>query len=435
MKKVFYLLTFVTVVVIASSCHKVDTPLKKTMLDGNVAFDWYRLQLRFLLERNSTMNGVYFAYLGIGLYESVHHGIENSVSLSSALYQMPAMPTIENGKLYQWESSGNAAMAAMLRSFNAGLTTANLASIDSLENAYNDKFVYKPGDPIFTRSQAFGKSIAAAIFSWSKTDNFNPGNNGYVPPVFAGAWEPTPPGLVNPPLNPYISSARPLLSSDADFVALPFPTSYSEEPGSDFYNIAKYVYDVSHTLTPDQKNIALFWADQGNGLGYTPDGHNQFVVTQALEQAKANLEVAAETYAKAGIAERESSIECFRAKYKYTLLRPVSYIRKVIDGTWLPLIVTPPFPEYPNAHAYVTSAVMRASANVLGDKASVTDHSYDFRGWAPRIYPTLDSAGREAGISRVYGGIHYVPSTNTAITLGKDLGNRIGSIKLHGIAY
>ena len=58
--------------------------------------------------------------------------------------------------------------------------------------------------------------------------------------------------------------------------------------------------------------------------------------------------------------------------------------------------------------------------------------SYVFRGWPARTYNTLFAAAEEAGISRLYGGIHYLPSINTGLSLGKDLGNRIGSINLHG---
>src|SRR5258705_5907440 len=101
---------------------------------ADVAIDWYKLQLRILLERNSSLNGAYFGYLGIGLYESVRYGIKNSVSLSTQLYQMPEMPARENNNGYDWEASANAAMASLLRSFNTGLTSANNASIDSLEN-------------------------------------------------------------------------------------------------------------------------------------------------------------------------------------------------------------------------------------------------------------------------------------------------------------
>lgn len=282
------------------------------------------------------------------------------------------------------------------------------------------------------RSQSFGQSIAAAIQTWSTTDKFNASNVGYVPPVFPGAWVPTPPAYINPPINPYVSNARPFLAANLTAVAPPFPFPYSEEANSDFYKMGKEVYDVSNTLTDEQKRIALFWVDQGNGIGYTPDGHNMLVVTQALEQTKSSLAVAAEVYAKAGIAERESIIVAFRTKYAYNILRPVSYIRKVIDPGWLSFIPTPPFPEYPANHAFITGAVLEAAAKVLGNHVTLTDHAYNFRGWAPRTYSSLFEVAEEAGISRLYGGIHYMPSIKEGLSLAKDLGGSIGGIKLKG---
>ncbi len=394
-----------------------------------VAIDWYKLQLRFLLERNSTLNGAYFGYLGIGLYESVRYGIQNSISLSTKLYQMPEMPSRENNNGYNWQVSANAAMAAMLRSFNTGLTTANLASIDSLENAYNQKLSPDAGSASFNRSQAFGRSIAAAIHDWFLTDNLNLSNAGYVPPVFPGSWVPTPPAF-SPAINTYFSTGRTFLAADLNIVAQPFPAPYSEVINSNFYNIAKIDYDVSKTLTTDQKNIALFWVDQGNGIGYTPNGHELALTTEALEQTHASLAVAAEAYAKVGIAQRDALIIVFKSKYVYNLLRPVTYIRKVIDATWLPFIPTPPHPEYPAAHALITGAAMQALERVLGANVSVTDHTYDFRGYPSRTYSSITDAGEEAGISRLYGGIHYLPSINIGLSIGRDVGNRVGDIKL-----
>ncbi len=434
MKKLFYLLA-ISMVFTINSCQKSDLKNyynhhQNEKSDANVALDWYKLQLRILLERNSALNGVYFAYIGIGLYESVRNGTPGAVSLSARLFNMPEMPAIENNKIYNWQVSANAAMANMVRSFYTGLTSANNASIDSLEKVYNDKLNAHLSSDIFSRSQSFGKSIATAIHNWYSTDDFNPSNTGYVPPVFPGAWVPTPPAFVNA-VNPYVGNATTLLQSDLTGVA-PAHITYSEDPNSDFYKMVKYLYDVSQTLTTDQKSTALYWVDQGNGVGYTPDGHNIALVTEAIDQTNSDLGIAAEVYAKAGIAERESTIECFRSKFYYNLLRPVSYIKKVIDPNWLPFIVTPPFPEYPAAHAFVTGAVMQATASVLGDNTKVTDGSYLFRGWPSRTYTTLFAAAEEAGISRLYGGIHYVPSINTGLSLGKDLGNRIGSISLHG---
>ena len=120
---------------------------------------------------------------------------------------------------------------------------------------------------------------------------------GYVPPVFPGAWVPTPPAFVSPPVNPYIGTARTFLEADLAGIA-PAPLPYSEDSNSDFYKMAKKVYDASLTLTTDQKNMASFWVDQGNGIGYTPPGHDMAIVTQAIEQTNSNLGVAAETYAK-----------------------------------------------------------------------------------------------------------------------------------------
>ena len=435
MKKNVFLTTIIAALVFISSCEKIGVPWLHHADDNDqpaearVAHDWYKLELRILLERNTAMTGAYFGYLGIGLYESVRNGIEHASSFSGKLYQMPAMPAKENAKSYNWLVSANAAMAAMLRSFNTGLTTANNASIDSLENAYNQLLKPFTNTETFNRSQGYGKSIASAIHDWSLTDNYNISNVGYIPPVYPGAWVPTPPTFAKP-ANPFVSAARPFLLDDATAIAPPFPAVYSEDPNSDFYKIVKNVYDVSKTLTTEQKNIALFWVDLGNGLGVTTDGHNISVIVQALEQNKASLAVAAEAYAKAGIADREAFIVCFRSKYKYNILRPVTYIQKFIEPNWLPFITTPAHPEYPAAHAFVTGAVMEAVTKVLGNHVTVTDHTYDFRGWTPRTYTSLFAAAEEAGISRLYGGIHYLPSINEGLSLAQDLGKKIGEINV-----
>jgi hypothetical protein len=426
--------TFLAVAIIISSCKKNDYQrtlnVQQNVNLGNasVALDWYKLQLRLLLERNSTLNGAFFGYLGIGLYESVQPGIKNARSLSSVLYQMPQMTQKEDNEGYNWEISANAAMAALLKSFNVGLTTANLATIDSLENAYYKKL--QPGSgTVFERSKAFGQSIAAAVHAWSLTDNFNPSNAGYVYPVFDGSWVPTPPAFANPPVFPFLSTARPLCAFNLNAIADAPPFGYSTDLSSDFYKMVKEVYDVSQTLTQEQKDIALFWVDQGNNSGYTPPGHDFSLLIQALESTGANLATTAEVLAKAGIAERDATIVCFATKYTYNRIRPVSFIQSFIDNTWLPFIVTPPHPEYPAAHAFITGTVMKAAEKVLGH-VSVTDHTYDFKGWNARSYNSLFDAARDAGISRLYGGIHYRPSIELGLQLGEELGTKIGELDL-----
>jgi hypothetical protein len=442
MKKILFLTAIITFIIALDSCKKTDISAVTTpsnfeaasiqSANGQVAIDWFKLELRFLLERNSTLFGGYFGYLGIGLYESVRYGIKNSVSFSNSIYQMPEMPAKENNNGYHYAVSANAAMAAMLRSFNTGLTTANRASIDSLENAYNQKLQPDAGSASFKRSQAFGRSIATAIHDWYLTDNLNLSNAGYTPLGTPGSWVPTPP-LFQAAINVNLGSGRTFLASDLSVVAPPFPAPYSEVINSDFYNIAKLDYDISINPTDDQKNIARFWVDQGNGIGYTPNGHELSLTVQALEQTHASLAVAAEAIAKMTIAERDAIVIVFRSKFIYNLLRPVTYIQKVIDPTWLPLIPTPPHPEYPAAHSMITGAAMQALERVLGANVPVWDHTYDFRGalYPARHYNSITDAGAEAGISRLYGGIHYLPSINIGLTMGREIGNKVGDIKLH----
>ena len=421
------------ILVALNSCKKGDEPgfyfTEKTK--ANVAIDWYRLQTRILLQRNSALlNNASFAFIGTGLYEAVRNEIPHSVSLSARLSKMPAMPLIEEHKRYSWEESANAAMAGMVRTIDNSLTTAELASIDSLEKAWNDRLEKCTSKEVFSRSQNYGRSIASAIYKWSLTDDLNLSNTGYVAPVFEGAWVPTPPAFINPPVLPYAGQAHTLVAANSKTIAPPFPAAYSESPKSSYYKIARELYDKSKHLTDEQKNIALFWFDLGDGLGYTPGGHDMVLTTEALEQTHSCLAIAAETYAKAGIAERDGIIACFKSKYKYTLERPVTYIQKVIEKTWLPFIPTPPHPEYPAAHSAITGSVMEAISAVLGDHVKITDHAYDFRGFAPRTFNSIFAAAEEAGISRLYGGIHYRPSIEAGLKLAKDVGSKVGAIKL-----
>ncbi|MHA4845205.1 vanadium-dependent haloperoxidase [Flavitalea antarctica] len=434
-KKLF---SFAVVILLICSCEKRPLfdighhPSKPTAEPSRVATDWYRLQLQILLQRNSAFNGLYYGYIGIGLYEAVHHAQKNSISLSTKLYSMPAMPEPENSRTYNWEVVANSSMAAMTRTFFNGLTPANNASIDSLENAYNKRAKPVEASAVFNRSQVFGQSIATAIHSWFLTDKLNTTNAGYILPTpVHGSWAPTPPGFANLPVQPFLGNGPTYLTSLTSTIAPAFPVNYSEDPSSDFYKIAKEVYDVSKTLTVEQKNIASFYIDQGNGIGFTPGGHDFMALTQAIETHGTDLSTAAEAYAKAGIAERDAAIVCFRSKYQYNLLRPVTFIQKLIDPSWTPFINTPPHPEYPAAHALITGAVMQAASRVLGEDLAFTDHSYDFRGFPPRSYSSLFAAAEEAGISRLYGGIHYRPSIITGLSVAKELGNVIGNIKLH----
>ena len=398
-----------------------------------VATDWYNLQLKMLLGSNPAKSPLavnrMFGYMGISLFEAARFEIPGSISLSGQLNEMPDMPKPNRTKKYSWVGSANAALANITRDMFPGLSAANLVSIDSLESIYLDKLTASEGAEVVARSQEFGDSVAATIFAWAKTDLFDHIADPYTPPVGPGLWVPTPPAFA-PAAGPYTGNCRPLLKMHDHMNVIPLPIPYSEEKKSAFYKMEEYSYQVTTSLTEDQTNMALFWNDNGVGNSYTPMGHNISIITQILTDNASTLAKAEEAYLKAGMAMWDATIVCWRAKYKYNLLRPITYIQANIDASWQPLIVTPPHPEYPAAHAFITSAVMQAMNSVFGNHYSFTDHTYDFLGYPERSYQSFEDAANECAISRVYGGIHYLPSVKIARTYGRVVGEQMTHIQL-----
>jgi hypothetical protein len=411
----------------------IHQPPKYTQESADVVYDWYKLMARIQLRNNPQpvvlLNIRNFSYIGVGLYEAVRPGMKGAISLASKLYQMPAMPEAEKHKAYLWGATANAALASMFKQLLVGLTDADKVRIDSMENAYNNRFKVSSSDAVISRSQAFGRSIATAIYNWSTSDNFNLSGEGYKIPQFPGSWVPTPPAFANP-VGPFLKDSRPFLaySLTASAPKLPFP--YSEDKSSKFYKAAKEVYDISKTLTAEQKAIADRWADVGGaGVGIPLPGHLLSIVTGILESKKVKLGEAAQLYAKTGIAMRDGHFITFREKYTYNLLRPVTYIQKHIDPTWQSYLPSPPYPEYPSGLSGLYSPVMQVLIREFGD-IPVTDNAYAWRGDAPRQYTSITQLNQEAANSRVYAGIHYQFTQDLTREMGQKLGDYIANIDL-----
>ena len=208
---------------------------------------------------------------------------------------------------------------------------------------------------------ARGQLVAETIYAWSLTDG---GHEGYAqnvttykPPSAPGAWVGTPPDFASA-LQPTWGKNRPF-TTGAECPVTP-PLAYSEDPASAFYAQALEVYQTVKSLTPEKRKVALFWADNA-GETSTPPGHWTAILTDVLEGGGYGLDRAAEAYAKLGVALADSFIVCWRDKYRYNVLRPISYIQKVIDPAWnspkvTDPVVTPPFPEYPSGHSVQSAA-------------------------------------------------------------------------------
>jgi hypothetical protein len=242
-------------------------------------------------------------------------------------------------------------------------------------------------------------------------------------------WVPTPPSFL-PALQPYWGSNRPFVLASPDSCATEPPLPYSEDPASSFYGEAFEVYDVVNHLSASQRETALYWSDDP-GTTLTPPGHSISITTDVLRRQGENLGAAAELYARVGIAVADAFISCWRTKYRYNVIRPVTYIQQVIAPSWgaaMPL-VTPPFPEYISGHSTQSAAAAEVLTARYGDLPFI-DTTNVGRGFAPRAFPSFVVAAEEAAISRLYGGIHYRRSIEEGLAQGRCVADAVSRLQL-----
>jgi hypothetical protein len=424
-----FLIAPLMVIVCFTSCQKSNNssqgePPAKTF-PSDVIDKWMTLEIRIYKDATGIANGAFarpFAYSGISAYESIDPG---AASWQTKYNGLSALPQADKNNAYYWPASVNASLAEFNKSFftSTNVNAKDLAAIDSLENAIDSTF--STVDPAtLTRSEGFGKSIADAVLAWANTDGFTQNNAlPYTLPMGMGLWVPTPTAFAAAS-GPFWEKNRPIIAGSGDnSQPAALAATYSEDTKSAFYQMVNDVYMASKSLTTDQKNMAVFWKDVP---GLTTPGHWMSIVQQVIRQAKSPLDKAAEAYALVGISLNDAVISVWETKYKYNLVRPVTYIRKVIgDSTWLPTIPTPAHPEFSSAHSVISSAASAALNAIYGNIGSFTDHSYDYLGYPARSFNTFQDIGVDAGNSRFYGGIHYQPTIDAGLIQGRTVGGNI----------
>ncbi len=418
------------------SCKKgsnddVNGHLKQTnTFSSDVVVLWLNMQLEMLKVPLPAGTGSQAtercqAYCGIATYESVVPGMPAYQTLYGQLTDFPAMPATEPGKAYHWAAAANAALADMNRKLFPATSAANKTKMDSLENALQTIYLSEADAVTLQRSVAFGKEVSARVFAWAATDGSANVNPPYIAPPPTPAtpwyWVPTSPAPAAA-VSPYAAQRRLLVPGVATGTALTPPPTYSTVAGSDFWKMAKDVYDKRNAATPDQQAAAIYHRDVP---GYSPGGNFVAILSQTLSKAKPMLDIAALAYAKIGIAQSDATNICFTDKYIFNLVRPVTYINQYIDPAWTTFIAVPNHPEFPSGHATINSAATTMLANVFGDNFQLTLHTYDYLGYPPRSYNSWEEMSIEMSNSRVFGGLHYQATQEKSRVQGKKVAQNI----------
>lgn len=409
------------------------------------------------------------AYASVALYEGLATASPGLESLVGKLNGLDSLPRPEPSKRYDPILVALAAERTVLDSlFVEGMpaTRAALATLtDSLESA---RLALRIPQSVLADSRDLGERIGVAILAWADMDGFDETRvRPYKPPTAPHFWvndtrvdEYTPQNLtavsdfvaldnpaaafrggeaseralavtrpkaanirtlkaVNPAgaTEPWWGTLRPFALRSAAECPTPPPVPWSTLPGSAFHNEAKRAYEVSRAITEEQFQTALYWADNPGQTG-TPVGHWLAIGSQLVSQLDLSLEQAAEMFVLVTVAQADAFIAIWHEKYRLNLIRPVTYVRRYIDPTWTPAIVTPPFPEYPSGHSGQSASAATVLTALLGAVA-FEDSTNLAIGHPVRRYSSFQEAADEAAESRLYAGIHFPMGNENGKALGR----------------
>jgi len=283
-------------------------------------------------------------------------------------------------------------------------------------------------------SKSYGELVADHILQWASTDNYKETRSA---PKFSisddvGIWKPTPPAYMEG-IEPSWKKIRPMVLNHADQFVPPPPPPFNLQKKSLFYEQTLEVYEAVKNITPEHENIARFWDCNPyvmNQTGHvmfaikkiTPGGHWMGITNIACQQAEADLMQTVEALTLVAITLFDAFISCWDEKYRSQLIRPETVINEHIDADWMPILQTPPFPEYTSGHSVISTAAAITLTHLFGDYFAFIDDVEVKYGLPKRSFSSFKQASAEAAISRLYGGIHYMP----AITFGVEQGEKVG---------
>ncbi|MBO6794926.1 MAG: vanadium-dependent haloperoxidase [Balneolaceae bacterium] len=292
-------------------------------------------------------------------------------------------------------------------------------------------------------SLAYGQQVADHVIAYLSTDNYKQtrGTEKYPVTDEPGRWIPTPPAYMDA-IEPSWNKIRPFVMTSADqFKPVP-PVPFSLDEDSEFYKQTYEVYEIGENLTDEQIEIAKFWdcnpfAMQLRGhfmfsiKKLTPGGHWMGIAGIVAKSVEADYAKSAATYALTSIALFDGFISSWDEKFRSNLIRPETVINQHIDPEWVPLLQTPPFPEYTSGHSVISRAAAEALTSIYGDEFYFEDTTELKYGLPVRSFNSFIEASDEAAVSRLYGGIHYRMAAEHGITQGEGVGRLVaGQISL-----
>jgi PAP2 superfamily len=235
--------------------------------------------------------------------------------------------------------------------------------------------------------------------------------------------------------------------------ALRLITTLPTAGSAEYREQADYILELTSRLTDEQKMIAEYWA---NGpRTELPPGHWNLFAQELSRQHQQGLDADVVMYFLQGNAVMDAGIACWDCKRHYDAARPITAIRSLYAGqttlgfvskttgiasmsgeTWSPWqptdFITPPFAEFTSGHSTFSTASAEIfkrffGSDTFGASAAFTSGQSSTETNVPKReitlrWSTFTAAADEAGLSRLYGGIHFERANSVGKTMGRQVG-------------
>jgi hypothetical protein len=385
------------------------TPTTMAADDPTVISDWNEIAVTTLLGDTTKQLVEDFLYMGFvqaAVYDAVV-GVEGRY----APYRFHAHAP-----------HGTSAQAAAVAAAHKVLVTYVPSAQASLDAAYAASLAKLPDGKAKTRGIAFGTRAADHLIRLRANDGRNAPILFTQPPA-PGVWRPTPPGLL-PMSAPWMGFVRPLLVRSATQFAPPPPPALTSARYTRDFNEVKALGSLTSTeRTEAQTSTAQFFS--GNALVQYNTALRDQVTVRDLD-----IVDAARMFAAIDMSLADAEISVWYAKYVDGFWRPITAINlaetdgnpaTVADPTWVPLLTTPPYPDYPSGYNVVNSTVSHGLEDLFRTRhLQLTLISTAVPG-VQRHYDSGRALRRDVVDARVWLGIHF----RFADTASRDLGRRL----------
>jgi hypothetical protein len=327
--------------------------------------------------------------------------------------------------------AGASVEAAVVAAAYGSLIRLAPAERPTLDTALNVSLSKIPDGKGKTDGTALGQQIAEKLLELRSADGAAM-KVAFTAKPGIGLYQLTPPQSM-PAILAQWGSVTPFVLRSRTALELNGPPAVaSAQFARDFEEVKNVGARYSTTRTADQTAAAIFWTVQTAVPWHA--------AARAASAAKGlSLSENARLFALLSVASADSQIIAFEEKYKRPHWRPITAIRAATDlniaalkgdSGWEPLLVTPPHPDYPSAHATFSGAAEAVLRGFFGnDEVDVSVTAPGPFG-ITRTYHKFSELTEEVDNARVWGGIHF----RSADADGSEIGRKIGAVVLREFA-